>query len=102
MPIVQIIDFNKGTVAEDKIPLNRGNGSLQLPHISGISGQTLKMKTSNDGVNWSYVKNEAGDADLEIVADDSFPLYMMDTYLALESNADATGIVASVGLKKRV
>lgn len=100
--IVKIKDYNiKNSDFENKIALNTGVHNLNNLHITGINGQTIKMKTSNDGVNWDYVTNE-DDSIFEIKKDISIPLFSNNVYLSLESDIDATGIVATIGLKRGV
>lgn len=100
--IVKITDFNLiDPKPMDKVALNTSEAWLGTLHISGINGQTLKMKTSNDGVNWDYVTNN-DDSIFEITEDISIPLFSNETYLSLESDIDATGIVATIGLKRGI
>lgn len=103
MQIVKIIDYDLMLAKPaDMVALNTGkNCSSRLLNISGINGQTLKMKVSNDGKNWSYVQNEEGNGDYEITEDTSIPLISNECLLQLESNSDASGITASIGLKRK-
>lgn len=99
--IVKITDYSlENAKPQDKVSLNTGkNCVVRNLAISGISRQKITVKLSNDGVIWAKMTNEDG-SDFFIEADDSFPFYSNDTYLQLESDVDATGIIATIGLKR--
>lgn len=104
MQIVKIINYNLADAKPaESIALNTGNAAIsRVLSIKGINGQTLKMKVSNDGENWSYVQNEEGNGDYEITEDSAIPLLAFDCLLQLESDSDdISGIVASIGIKRK-
>lgn len=103
MQVVKIMDYslNEAKLSET-VALNTGNAAIsRVLTIKGINGQTLKMKISNDGENWSYVQDEEGNGDYEITEDSAIPLLAFDCLLQLESDSDASGIIASIGIKRK-
>jgi hypothetical protein len=100
---VKINDYNLlESDPSDVIALNTGKACIsRVLNISGINGQVLKFKLSNDGENWSYVQNEEGIADFEVTEDCAIPLLAFDCLFSIESDKDPTGITASIGIKRK-
>lgn len=100
---VKIVDYNLlESDPSDVIALNTGKACIsRILNISGINGQTLKFKLSNDGENWSYVQNEEGTADFEVTEDCAIPLLAFDCLFSIESNLNPEGIKASIGIIRK-